>query len=207
MGDEKKKKSRRQRGNPLCFLSFLKVFCILLLCFLFLFAVQEGRNHLRKVKVEKMHTSLSQQFLKVAELTVIKVNYSDCVGIKKSAVAGMSRAYSIVKFSGTVRVGIRDAGKIRISISDGGDVVRIVLPKSEILDETIVSQEVFDEKQGLFVNVSTQDVFDEITVARKEKLAELKDSSILSDADRRTGELMQSFASSLGACNVYINLQ
>lgn len=164
-----------------------------------------GLDKLKAVKVEKMHATLSQRLLEVAEFTTVKVNYSDCVSIKKSAAAGLSKAYSIVKFSGVVRVGIEDATKIRISIDEGGKTVRVVLPHAQILDNTISTQEVFDEKNGLFVAVTTQEIFDEIDAARKEKVKELLEGGILKDADKRTQDLMRSFAKGLGVENVYIN--
>lgn len=166
------------------------IFIILILVAGLITGVFFAKKFYQKKKAEKMHTTVYERIQKVAELTLIKDNYCDVVSIKKQAVAGLSKSYSIVKFSGVVRVGIRDISKIKIGISSDGKQVNVLMPRSEIIGSGIVSQEVFDEKQSVFSTIETQEIFSEIQVAVEEKEKEIATSGILQESDEHLKSLI-----------------
>ncbi|MBR2107187.1 MAG: DUF4230 domain-containing protein, partial [Treponema sp.] len=78
--------------------------------------------------------------------------------------------------------GIADITYVDFDISPNGKTLRITLPDAEILGNEIVSQEVFDEKQSIFVPITFQEVMDEIENSKKEALEEIIADGVLDDA-------------------------
>lgn len=150
------------------------------------------------VKVERLSAMVYSQVERVAELTVIKYNYGNVAVPKKSAVNGMARAYSIVKFQGVIRMGLRDISQVSINVLGGGRAVEVVLPHSEVLDNTLFSQEVFDEKRSIFVPIATQEIFDEIKseMMRTEEL--VVEEGFLQEADERMVQLIRAMLQGAG---------
>ena len=151
---------RRRRGHVS--LLTVKIVAVLVLACVICVAGFYAYKKFTFVKVEKKHMTIASQITAVAELTTLKNNYSDVVCVKKTGAAGLAKSYSIVKYNGVLRAGIKDASQIKVSISSDGKSVTVYVPKSEVLGNGLVSQEVFDEKNSIFVPITTAEIFDEI---------------------------------------------
>ena len=145
-----------------------------------LFAAYVGWTKISKPTVENKYLIVDQQLSFCQELVTLKYRYSDIVSIKKSA--AFSSSHSIVKYSGIIRAGIADITYVDFNISPDGKTLRITLPDAEILGNEIVSQEVFDEKQSIFVPITFQEVMDQIENSKKEALEEIIADGVLDDA-------------------------
>ena len=159
-----------------------------------------------EVKIERTHQALTNQVIHVAELTAIKNSYSDIVSIKKSAAGGMVKSYAIIKFSGIVRIGVEDLAKSQVSINPDGKEVEIKIPHCTIIDNTLVSQEVFDEKKSLFVPITTQEIFDEINMAMADYGLAAERNGIVKEADARLIELVSATVKGFGFEKVKVTL-
>jgi len=159
-----------------------------------------------EAKIEKTHQALKNQVLHVAELTTLKNTYSDIVSIKKRAAGGMAKAYSIIKYSGIIRIGVEDLSKAEISISDNGKDVVIRIPHCVILDNTLESQEIFDEKTSIFVPITTQEIFNEIQTAMADFALAAERRGLLKEADSHLVELVTATVSGFGFEKVTVKL-
>ena len=200
---------REERGRASSFagtLRLVKFFVFLFVLLAALLAAYYGWKKFTKIQIERKYSTISSQIQEVAELTAIKYTYNDVVSIKKSAVGGMSKAYSIVKYTGIIRVGIRDVSDIGINISPDGNSVSVKVPRSEILENALLSQEVFDEKDGVFVGVNTKEVMEEIKRAMESQLSQIKDSGIEKDADKKVKSLLESMIKGAGYESVSVKV-
>lgn len=165
-----------------------------------------GWKKLAFIKIEEKRISVSNQIEKVAELTVYKNTYSDIVSIKKSAAAGLAKSYSIVKYTGVIRAGIKDASRIKLDFSEDGKTIKALIPHSEIIGNGIIEQEVFDEKQNIFVPITTQEIFTEIEKGMEFSEERIIHSGFLTEADVRAKELVTTFLMAAGYQNVIVDL-
>ena len=67
-----------------------------------------------------------------------------------------------------------------------------------MLGNEIVSQSVFDEKQSIFVPISTQDIFDEIERAKDEALEDMIAEGVLEEARDYAVRIITQFMLALG---------
>lgn len=169
-------------------------------------AVYFGFKKFSIIQIEKKRISVSSQIEKVAELTVYKNTYSDIVSIKKSAAKGLAKSYSIIRYTGVIRAGIQDASGIKLEFSEDGKSIKAVLPHSQILGNGIVEQEVFDEKQNVFVPITTEEIFAEITKGMSQSEDRLVHSGLLKEADLYSKELVKAFLLAAGFEEVTVEL-
>lgn len=155
------------------------VVAIFLLC-AFAFGINFAVKKITQVNVEGKSALVTKQLSYCQELVTAKYRYSDIITLKKSA--GFAKSYSIVKFSGILRVGIADITDVFYDISKDGKKLTVKMPPMEILGNDLVSQEVFDEKQSIFIPITTQEIFDEIEEARKQFAEDSVAEGILQEA-------------------------
>lgn len=179
-GNKKRERLSKNRANEFASKLLTKALIFIILVLIALFALYVGWTKVSKPKVENKYLIVNQQLSFCQELVTLKYRYSDIVSIKKSA--AFSSSYSIVKYSGIIRAGIADITYVDFNISPDGKTLRITLPDAEILGNEIVSQEVFDEKQSIFVPITFQEVMDEIENSKKEALEEIIADGVLDDA-------------------------
>ena len=67
-----------------------------------------------------------------------------------------------------------------------------------MLGNEIVSQSVFDEKQSVFVPISTQEIFDEIDRAKDQAVEDMIAEGILEDARTYAVRIITQFMLALG---------
>ena len=122
-------KCKESKKNSFFRRFFFKLFLWLLLIASIVVALLFLWQKFSQIEVEKKYALVSQELQRCSELTTVKVSYSDIVTLKKSAVMGMAKSYSIVKFSGVIRCGIENLGDSRMYIDEGGKgiVLRIYI--------------------------------------------------------------------------------
>ena len=130
---------------------------------------------------------------------------TDVIAIKKQAALGLTKSYSIVKFSGIVRAGIQNIDDVSFTISKDRKAIRLTLPSAELLGNEIILQRVFDERQSIFVPITTQEIFDEIELAKEDSASEIISEGLLDDADKRAEEYITQLMKTLGFEKVIID--
>lgn len=157
-------------------------------------------------KIERTYQAVTNQVLHVAELTTLKNNYSDIISIKKSGVGGLAKAYAIVKYSGVIRVGVQDLSRAKISVNEKGTEVRIKIPRCTILDNTLVSQAVFDEKRSIFVPITLKEIFEEIETAMADFALSAERRGLIEEADAHLVEIVSATVKGFGYDRVTVEL-
>ena len=187
-GDSEKRPKRDGFAKRLVMKVTLRITTILvLLCALF-FCSRFAFAKVLKVSVARKHALVERDLAEVAELTLYKMRYSDIATIKKKNI--IAKAYSIVRYVGTVRAGINSITATEIYISEDGKAIDVILPRSEILGNDITSQEIFDEQRSIFLPITTQEIFDEISNAKEEVVNDLLNEGILEETDERARKLV-----------------
>ncbi|MCR4579700.1 MAG: DUF4230 domain-containing protein [Treponema sp.] len=196
---EKEPKVEKKPGNTLLARVILRVSSIIMIFILgaatFFFISRQFGNFF-EVKTENKSALVEQQLSYCQELVTAKYRYSDIVTLKKTA--GFAKSYSIIKYTGLIRAGIADFTDISYSLSVDGKKVIINMPEAEVLGNEIVNQEVFDEKQSIFVPITTQEVFDEIDQARQIALENMLAEGILEDCLEYAKKIIRQFMLSAG---------
>ena len=82
------------------FVSFILV--ILLAC-AFAYGFILLKEKFEKQKYESLTVLASQEIKQCAEMVSIKSVYTDIITVKKTGALGMSKSYSLIKYSGTMR--------------------------------------------------------------------------------------------------------
>ena len=190
------KKKNKKSVSPFFNKIIVRLVWIIILLAIFAGASYFAITKLTKVEKESKFAMIDKQLSYCQELVTAKYRYSDIVTIKKTS--GFAKSYSIIKYNGLLRVGIADFTDISYNLSLDGKTVKIKLPKAEILGNDIVKQEVFDEKDSIFVPISTQEIFDEIDNARFQTQEDMLAEGILEDAELYAQQIIRQFLLSLG---------
>ncbi len=200
--EKKAKGSKNPKNHSVITKVILRIVTILLLAAILMGAAYFAWMKFTEVKIEKNHALVENQLSLCQELVTAKYRYSDIITIKKAA--GFAKSYSIVKYKGLIRAGIVDFTDISYSISTDGKKVVLTVPKAEVLGNEIISEEVFDEKQSIFVRITTQEVFDEIEQAKAEALEDMKAEGILEEDATYAKKIIEQFMYSAGFEEVII---
>lgn len=190
------KKKNQKSVSPFFNKIIVRLVWIIILLAIFAGASYFAIKKLTKVEKESKFAMIDKQLSYCQELVTAKYRYSDIVTIKKTS--GFAKSYSIIKYTGLLRVGIADFTDISYNLSLDGKTVKIKLPKAEILGNDIVKQEVFDEKDSIFVPISTHEIFDEIDNARFQTQEDMLAEGILEDAELYAQQIIRQFLLSLG---------
>lgn len=198
-------KKHERKQNSLFSRILTKIIIILiLLCSL----VAGGLFYLKiittPVEPEKKSIVIQDQLAYCQEFVSLKYKYSDIVSIKKNAKIGPSKSYSIVKYSGIIRVGIADMTECDYEVSEDEKTVKIKLPDAEILGNDIVSQEVFDEQHSIFVPITLDEVFTEIEKSREDALEDIKAEGIVEEAREYAKKIVRQILLSAGYEDVIV---
>lgn len=187
------------------FYRFIIKLCFFAAIFLVLasFGVFLGKKLINITEIKKQNLIFSQ-LRNCQELCVLKYGYSEIVSIKKTRIAGLAKAFSIIRYSGTVRAGINDLSLAEIKVNTIKNSAEIKLPPAEILGTEITEMEVFDESRSVFIPFSTQEIFDLINENRSQKELELVDKGLLEEAQMRSKLLAENLLYALGFESVEI---
>lgn len=164
-----------------------------------------GWKKITKIQTEKLHTTISRTLSQSAELILYKMQYTDVIAIKKQTALGLAKSYSIVKFSGIIRIGIKNFDDIKYNISEDKKSINLTIPKTELLGNEIISQKVFDDKKSIFIPIQTQEIFNEIDSAKDEAVKEILEEGILDEADERAKTYIKQMMQNLGFETITIN--
>ena len=148
------------------------------------------------VKTENKLAMVDRQLSFCQELVTAKYRYSDIITLKKSS--GFAKSYSIIKYTGLIRAGLADITDVSYSVSLDGKTITLSVPAAEILGNEVVSQGVFDEKQSVFVPISTQEIFDEIEKAKAEAVEDMIAEGVLDEARDYAVRVITQFMLALG---------
>ena len=174
----------------------LRIVTIVVIALILGAAAWFGLKKFTTVKYENKYALVDKQLSYCQELVTAKYRYSDIITLKKAA--GWAKSYSIIKYTGVVRAGIADITDVSYSISLDGKTITLEVPPAEVLGNEIVSQSVFDEKQSIFVPISTQDIFDEIDRAKAEALEDMIAEGVLDEAREYAVRIIRQFMLALG---------
>lgn len=174
----------------------LRIVTIVVIALILGAAAWFGLKKFTTVKYENKYALVDKQLSYCQELVTAKYRYSDIITLKKAA--GWAKSYSIIKYTGVVRAGIADITDVSYSISLDGKTITLEVPPAEVLGNEIVSQSVFDEKQSIFVPISTQDIFDEIDKAKAEALEDMIAEGVLEEAREYAVRIIKQFMLALG---------
>ena len=161
-----------------------------------------GFKHFGIVRTESKIALVDRQLSYCQELVTAKYRYSDIITLKKSS--GFAKSYSIIKYTGLIRAGIADITDVSYSVSLDGKTITLTVPPAEILGNEIVSQGVFDEKQSIWVPISTQEVFDEIEKAKTAAMEDMIAEGVLDEAREYAVRVITQFMLALGFEDVKI---
>ena len=196
---EKSPKSEKKQNSRKAGLGtriILRIVTIVLIALIVLGGGYFGFRRFTTVKSESKLALVDRQLSYCQELVTAKYRYSDIITLKKSA--GFSKSYSIIKYTGLVRAGLADITDVSYSVSLDGKTITLSVPKAEVLGNEIVSQSVFDEKQSVFVPISTQEIFDEIDRAKDQAVEDMIAEGILEDARAYAVRIITQFMLALG---------
>ena len=189
-----KKQSSRKAGLGTRII--LRIVTILLITLIVLCGGYFGFKRFTTVKSENKLALVDRQLSYCQELVTAKYRYSDIITLKKTS--GFAKSYSIIKYTGLVRAGLADITDVSYSVSLDGKSITLTVPEAEVLGNEIVSQSVFDEKQSVFVPISTQEIFDEIDRAKDLAVEDMIAEGILEDARAYSVRIITQFMLALG---------
>lgn len=190
------KKQHVRNASPFLTKIAVRAVTIVLLAVIFVSAGIIAFKKITKVNYEAKFAMINQQLLFCQELITMKYQYSDIITLKKSM--GFSKSYSIVKYNGIIRVGIEDLSQTDVKITKDGKEVRIKLSPVSVLGNEITKQEVFDEKQSIFVPITTQEIFEEIENAKIQMQEDLIAEGIIEEVQEYTKKVIEQFLYSSG---------
>lgn len=140
----------------------------------------------------------SSSIERIAELSVLEYRYTDVMELSRPFFVGAG-SFSLARFSGIVKAGVRDVSRISVEYHQDEDAVSIVMPRSEILENIVdvESLRFWDVRKNLFVPISTENKLKEIGAFKERVANELRDSGFLADADARSSEIVHALYSSI----------
>ena len=184
-----------------------RIILILALITALFFGGKFSWQKLGEIKTEKSSAIVFRELEKCAELVTAKNTYSDIISIKKTRIAGFAKSFSIIKYTGVIRGGIKDISKAQVKIYDRGRKVKVLLPKMEILSNDISSIEVFDESKSIFVSISVKEIMEEIRFNQEAASAEILETGFLSEAESHAAKIFESILYASGFKEVEVGFE
>lgn len=164
--------------------------------FAIFFAAKFSFSKFTQIQIEKKRVAIERNLTESAELVLYKMRYSDMLAVKKRQ--GFSSAISFVRYSGILRAGIEDISQSEILISPDGKKLFVKIPPCVLLGNEIYSQEIFEERQGFFTKITTQEIFNEIDDAKELAVQEILADGLLSDANARAALVIRQLLLPIG---------
>jgi hypothetical protein len=154
-------------------------------------------------KRHSAHSTLLRGVQNIRELATVRqgfqsiVMYEDSRALLGIALPGTTRKF-ILKYSGMVVCG-NDLSKIQISERFSVNRVRMVVPRSRILDiyADMKTIQVYDQKAGIFTSIHLKDQNREIASNLEEVRQDALQSDILRRADENTRLVLTALAASM----------
>lgn len=198
----KKEENIKTKKHPVLVKVILRIVTILLVAAICFSASYFYLKKFTEVKTESKTALVDKQLSFCQELVTAKYRYSDIITLKKSS--GFAKSYSIIKYTGILRVGIADFTDITYDLSIDEKTITLHVPQAELLGNELVSQEVFDEKRSIFVPITTQEIFDEIAQAQSDAAEDMMAEGILDEARNYAVKIISQFMYAMGFEEVII---
>jgi len=152
-------------------------------------------------------TMVAEKLVELSEWTTLRYEYSNVIVSKLEqsfSVFGITdfnyaETIKLIEYSGYLKAGT-DMSKVEITIDDEANKIYVKVPRSQILDNVVETENtrVEDLIGTVLSDYPTQIVFDEINKNKKElENVKIKDG-FLDEADKRIKELLTSFLMSSG---------
>ena len=199
------KKTIGERSHPVATKVVVRVVTIVLIALILAIAIVISIKKFTAVNYESDVAMVNSQLSFCQELVVGQYNYSDVIALKKKA--GLAKSYSIVKYGGIIRAGIKNIKDIQYTVSENHRQIVLRIPPAEILGNEITTQEIFDEKQSIFVKITTQEIFEEIANAKVEVQDMLISQGLLDQSWHHAAAIIEQFMYGLGFDNVVIKIK
>lgn len=149
---------------------------------------------------KSVRSAILQGIQNVNELATVRERFQSIVSFSDGkqmpflgfCLPGTTRKF-IMRYAGVIVCG-NDLSKINISERFAVNRVRVVVPRSRILDiyADIQSFEVYDQQAGLFTSIRLEDQNREVTADLEEMRQNALKSGILSQADENTRRILTS---------------
>ncbi len=192
-------------GQALAAKVILRVVTIVLIAAAVFALAAFGFSKFQQARVQNKRTAVERELAECAELVLYKMRYSDIITIKKRG--AIAKAFSIVRYEGVLRAGIENIRDAEVVVSPDAKSVTVKIPPTVLLGNDIQSQEVFDEQQRLFTRIGTQEIFDQIEIAKREAADEILADGLLDDADERAKQVIAALLKSLGFRSVTVEIK
>lgn len=158
------------------------------------------------VRKKSVRSAILQGIQNVNELATVRERFQSIVSFSDGkqmpflgfCLPGTTRKF-IMRYAGVIVCG-NDLSKINISERFAVNRVRVVVPRSRILDiyADIQSFEVYDQQAGLFTSIRLEDQNREVTADLEEMRQNALKSGILSQADENTRRILTSIVATTG---------
>ena len=155
---------------------------------------------------KSVRSAILQGIQNVNELATVRERFQSIVSFSDGkqmpflgfCLPGTARKF-IMRYAGVIVCG-NDLSKLNISERFAVNRVRVVVPRSRILDiyADIQSFEVYDQQAGLFTSIRLEDQNREVTADLEEMRQNALKSGILSQADENTRRILTSIVATTG---------
>lgn len=155
---------------------------------------------------KSVRSAILQGIQNVNELATVRERFQSIVSFSDGKqlpflgfwLPGTTRKF-IMRYAGVIVCG-NDLSKLNISERFAVNRVRVVVPRSRILDiyADIQSFEVYDQQAGLFTSIRLEDQNREVTADLEEMRQNALKSGILSQADENTRRILTSIVATTG---------
>ena len=155
---------------------------------------------------KSVRSAILQGIQNVNELATVRERFQSIVSFSDGkqmpflgfCLPGTTRKF-IMRYAGVIVCG-NDLSKLNISERFAVNRVRVVVPRSRILDiyADIQSFEVYDQQAGLFTSIRLEDQNREVTADLEEMRQNALKSGILSQADENTRRILTSIVATTG---------
>ena len=155
---------------------------------------------------KSVRSAILQGIQNVNELATVRERFQSIVSFSDGkqmpflgfCLPGTTRKF-IMRYAGVIVCG-NDLSKLNISERFAVNRVRVVVPRSRILDiyADVQSFEVYDQQAGLFTSIRLEDQNREVTADLEEMRQNALKSGILSQADENTRRILTSIVATTG---------
>lgn len=202
-------KTRRIKRAPRRIGILTKLIIILALLIVLSYVLFSGYAFLSEKIAESRYQAksamVSKELVQCAELSTVKMIYSNIATNKKNFL-GISKSYSLVRFSGVARAGIQDISKIKTSISRDLNSIYIEMPCCVLLSNEITGFELFDESNNIFVSIPTQEILSKIEEERDKTGEILINEGLINEANNHAKSLLNQVFTAMGFTYVDVKI-
>lgn len=151
---------------------------------------------------QSSNTSLIQErVVELSELATLKYEYSKAMVNRDSKNIPLTdirfaETIKLIEYTGYMKAG-SDLSKVDVAYDEVSNQVTVRLPKAKILDNVVETEnmKIEDVKGNIFSDPPTQQIIEDINVEKKKFEEEKISQGFLTEADKRTEEVLKSFLS------------